>query len=682
MNGRARGDSVEWLLVAVLVAAMAVFVAGRLAAFGSTELTVWGDRDLWRAMAVPHSWPLMGPESNGGLRSPGGAFYLLLAGALALGHGIEPAYFAMVALVGASALLLGLVVARRVSPLAGALSAASLTGSVIVWQAMAMWNPGFILIFATVATMCGYAFLAEGRALSLGLAVGAIALGMQVHLQITQVAIGLALATAVYRPRLTWRHGGAVALGLGIPYLPNILSGGLGLMQNAAALPGDAVVHYVFWQPDWLMAKAGRFATLFAGAADAIGRPEGWVRLPLLAADWIVPLVAAAGIIALLRHRRQAFAGQPAGLFALILLVTAVTALFSDLLTRHMVAVAPAAAALVGVTAEQLRAALRRRAAPVAAIGTVVVAALIAIRPLAFGILGLLPGELPLNALATQQEIVTAIKPVFYGDRDGFESHVAEFGLNQARHWVVVSNGIPNHLSFLYQTDTLPVGADRPECLAVVSKADASGDLRKGLAGSTALSGLGAQIGEPAAVSEHFVYVPYTTRDGNCLKTFPNGYIPTSFEAAHLPAGAPASAHSLDGAALFVDPQPGQRDPLGIEIRREGGAYVAVLHGALLRGYTGLMFMALISPTLCFADDHGAHPIHFANLAVGSAQRGTLAPWRSPVFALPDGRYRVWLIARDGKRPIALRDGLGEVTLPSLEAALPATAEPPPEGCL
>ena len=70
-----------------------------------------------------------------------------------------------------------------------------LAGSVIVGDILGVWNPGFILIFATAATVFGYSFLADGRALTLALATAALAIGMQVHLQITQVALGLILAT-------------------------------------------------------------------------------------------------------------------------------------------------------------------------------------------------------------------------------------------------------------------------------------------------------------------------------------------------------------------------------------------------------------------------------------------------------------------------------------------------------
>ena len=349
------------VLVAVLVTAVAVLVAARFVGSGDVSLNVWGDRDLWRALSVPDHWPLSGPESNGGTRSPGGAYYLLLAAILAAGRNVVIVNIGVVLLFAASVLLIAVFFARRVSALAGALIATALAASVILGHTLGVWNPGFILIFATAATVFGYSFLADGRALHLGLATAAVAIGMQIHLQIIQVALGLILATVLYRPRLTWRHAVAVLLGLAFPYLPNIVSGNARLLQTAASLPGDAINNYVFWEVARLWPKAELFADLFGGAAAEFADRGPWMWVPLLAGDLLALLLAAGAAIATVRPPRKAFDGAPVALFPLILLVTAVTALVSDLLPRHMVAVTPAAAALVGLAAERLVVGLSRR---------------------------------------------------------------------------------------------------------------------------------------------------------------------------------------------------------------------------------------------------------------------------------------------------------------------------------
>ena len=669
------------LMAAVLVTAVVVLVAGRLAASGDVSLTVWGDRDLWRALSVPDHWPLYGPEINGGMRGPGGAFYLLLAAILAVGRNVITVNIAVILLFAASVLLIGVFFARRVSGLAGALVAAALAGSVILGHALGVWNPGFILIFATAATLFGYAFLVDGRALELGLATAAIAIGMQIHLQITQVALGLILAIVIYRPRLTWRHAVAVVLGLTLPYLPNILASSTRLLQTAGSLPGDASTNYVFWEFTRLQAKAVLFANLFGGSASDFAGGGLWVQVPLLAGDLLALVLAAGAVIATVYRPRKVLASAPVGLFSLILLVTAVTALVSDLLVRHMVAATPAAAALVGLAAERLMVSSQRRGLAAQAASATVVG-LFALRPLLAGIAGFSPSPFQVGSVAAQTEIAATLKPTFYADRDAFEAHVAEFRLVEPHRWAVTSNGIFNHMSFLYQTfPATNAGTKREECLAVVAKTDTDGDPREELAASSSLAGLGSVFSEPAASSAHFLYVPYTTRDGNCLKTFPNGYIPTAFEQAYLAADAPAATKLADNAVVFVAAQPGQRDPTGIEIRGVDTGYVAVLHGSLLRGYTGLYFRTIIAPVLCFADEQGVHPLRFSNVSVGSPQRATLAPWRSSVFSLPNGRYRVWLIGADGRQPIAIREALGDLSVPAMRAAVPSqqSAEPPSE---
>ena len=87
MRGTPRQFTDKVLVVALVIAAV-VLVLARLAAAGDVVLTVWGDRDLWRALSVPVHWPLFGPESNGGMRSPGGAYHLLLATILAFGRDV------------------------------------------------------------------------------------------------------------------------------------------------------------------------------------------------------------------------------------------------------------------------------------------------------------------------------------------------------------------------------------------------------------------------------------------------------------------------------------------------------------------------------------------------------------------------------------------------------------------
>jgi len=213
-------------------------------------------------------------------------------------------------------------------------------------------------------------------------------------------------------------------------------------------------------------------------------------------------------VIATVYRPRKVFASAPVGLFSLILLVTAVTALVSDLLVRHMVAATPAAAALVGLAAERLMVSSQRRGLAAQAASATVVG-LFALRPLLAGIAGFSPSPFQVGSVAAQTEIAATLKPTFYADRDAFEAHVAEFRLVEPHRWAVTSNGIFNHMSFLYQTfPATNAGTKREECLAVVAKTDTDGDPREELAASSSLAGLGSVFSEPAASSAHFLYVP------------------------------------------------------------------------------------------------------------------------------------------------------------------------------
>lgn len=670
------------VLALVLFVATVVLLVARLKMSSDTVLTVWGDRDLWRALAVPEHWPLLGPESNGGIRAPGGAFYLILAAFLAVGRDVIAVNVAVVLLFVLSVLLLGLFFARKISPLAGALVACILASSVIVGETLGVWNPSLVLIFAVLATISGYAFLADGRPLHLGLATAALAIGMQVHLQITQIAFGLILATVVYRPRLTWHHAIALLLGLVVPYLPNILSGGFSLVETAASLPGNAIENYVFLDTAQLGQKAKMYANLFGGSTSNLINPSAFSWVSLSASDIVAEAVAVFAAIVFLRSPSKSFDGAPIGFFFLVLLVTAATALTSDLAARHMIAAAPAAAAFVGLIAERLVVDLGRQK-PAAQVAAAILCGLFALRSSIIGVALFASPPFNMASVAAQKEIALTLKPAFYAERDAFEAHVAEFTLNASHSWLVVSNGIPNHLSFLYQTiHVANEMTNRKDCMAIVTKSDAAGrDPRSELAASPSLAGLGATFDAPLTQSEHFLYFPYITRDGNCLKTFPNGYIPTAFEADHLAEKGPAVAKVADDGVLFVVPQSGRRDPTGIEIRHEKSGYVAIFHGRLLRGYTGLYFRSIVSPVLCFVGEQEVRPIRFGNVTIGSPQRATLAPWRSSIFTLPDGRYRLWLIGSDGRLPIEVRDAVGDLVVPTMEAAVPlsATLEPPAE---
>lgn len=690
MRARSTRPSFETGLVVLLLIGAATAVAGRFLAVGDTDLTVWGDRDLWRGLEAVRHWPILGPETNGGTRTPGGAFYLLLAGMLAFHPGVVAADVGVALFFAVSTLLLWATFAREVSPLAGALVAAAFAGSgMLVGEDLGVWNPGYVDLFAVIATVAAYYFIRYGRAAALGVATAAIAVGMQVHLQITGLALGLAVAVAIFRPRLGWRHAAAFAAGLIIPFLPTLVADGPRLLLETAAVPGDAVDAYVFlefnaWQ------KLGLLYDLLGGCAASFALATGgrypWGTAALGAADVLTAGLAIVFLLRLLRplpgrlrsDRPGAFA-----VFAVIALSYLAVAMISFVNGRHLVAVLPAVAIMTGLAAEEVVVGLRR-AGGAAAGAAAAVCVLIAARPVLLGVVMMTGRDFSLASTRAQEEIATVVKARFYADHEAFESHAAMFQRGSDGRWQLRQGGLYDRMAFIYRTATVPPTArDRDECLAIVAKDGVEGDPRPSLAASPALADLAPAFGETGAESAHFVYLPYVARDGNCLKTFPNAYIPSAFEAAYLPPDAAAAAGADADGAVFVAPQVGRHFPLGVEIRRDGGHYVAVLHGRLLRGYTGLYFRIITAPTLCLvADDGGATVVSFGRVAVGSPVRGTLAPWRSPRFDLADGRYELWLTGRDGRQPQAVDLHLGRLLVPGVAAAAPAAAgQPAPAAC-
>lgn len=683
----AKTDRFRWALLALLVTAILFRLIGILSTAGDTELTVWGDRDLWRALAVADHWPLFGPESNGGSRPPGGAFYLLLAGILAIQTSVTAAHLGVIVLFAMATALMGLFFARDVSPLAGALVATIFAGSGLLSQILAVWNPGFIVFFAVVATLAGYLFLKTGRATPLAFAAAAIGFGLQIHMQMFQVAAGLVIATLVLRPRLGWRHALATGGGLLLPFLPSVAAGGLSLFGLAGALPGDAVTNYVFGEFD-PATKAQLIYELMGGDSSpfaiAAGARPGLKDITMAAADALAACLVALFIVMMAKSRHSAALRRPFVLFPLIVLVSVAVCLVSAVNIRHVVAGVPAAAAMAGLAATWLLDRFTKRSRPVvaAALGAACVG-LLGIRLI--GLNHLVGGDAVANPRGTlaQSEIAATVKPRFYADHQAFEEHAALF-LRAGKRWKLAEEGVGGQMSFLYRTLQTPTpSSDQAGCLAIVTKTGGEGDPRAQLAAAPAFAGLDPLFGDVTAESAHFLYLPYRTSTGNCLKSFPNAYIPADLEARYLPAGAPSGAGRTADGVLFVAPLPGRTFPLGVEIRRMDQDYQAVLHGRPLRGYTGLYFQTIEAPVLCLVGDNGVTIRSFGKGTIGSSQRGTLAPWRSLPFSLPTGGYRLWLIGRDGLRQAALKLPLGRLSFPDLDIAPPAVAEDmsPPAGC-
>jgi len=399
---RDRDTGFEAVVALLMAVAVVVLVVGRMLSTGEAELTIWGDRALWRGLDIHTS---------------GGGFHPPLATILSALPTVQAVAAASILMFAAALLLLGGYIARAESTLAGLLVAVAFAGSGLTHQMLGVGNPGFIPLFATIATVAGCHYLRGGGALALGVTAITVAFGMRIHSQIAQVAIGLLLAAPFYRPSFTRRHLAALLIGLALPYLPTILANGPGWLWTAISSPGDAVTNYVVW--DLPRRKAWLLYDLFGGGADAFGMIIGDSRYHratwlLMTADAVAAILTLAFMTGLLRRRAHGHSrglnhdrddeGAPAGAFVAIVLVTMATAVISDVDARHFLAAMPAVAAVVGLAAERV---IRRHGrGGIAAAMAVVVALVLAARPLILGAAAFVEPPIRLDGVSGQPEIV------------------------------------------------------------------------------------------------------------------------------------------------------------------------------------------------------------------------------------------------------------------------------------
>jgi hypothetical protein len=665
-----------------LVLLFAAVLAGRLWACvhmaGQTDLTVWADRDLMRALTAP--WQAFGPEINGGARPPGGIFYLLLGGFLAVDPTVVSVHLGLLGLFTLSLLLLAVGFARQSTSRAGWAAAVLLAGSPMLGDVLAIWNPGFVLFFATAATVWGHRFLSRGDVWSLGLAAAAIAIGLQIHLQMWIPAAALVLAWPLYRPHCDRRHALALGLGLVLPVLPSLGVALLLPLPGSPAAPSGIAGNYLWGLPQ-LQEKLMLAFALLGGPTATPQAMAPWPAIRI-AADLVAVLVTAAGLAVPAWRRR--FATGPFLLAALLVLAEIALASVN---TRHLVAALPALACLGGLAVDRMvawaasRTATRLPAGGLAAL----VCLLMAARPLGLAAETLdqpafQPGSVPLQA-----EIAAAIKGSITTDPDAFDARTALFWRPRPGSWQLVQEGVSGQMAFVFRTTpAVSAGSVATGCLAVIHKSDADAETPGSLARSPVFAGLAPRFGEAVAQSAHFLVLPYSTADGNCLKSFPNAYLPSRQETDLPPPGQPDSWRRTADGLLFATHLADDPFPIGLLLQRDEqtGRFRAQLIGRPLRGYTGLGFLTLISPGLCLVEQDAAHWIPLALLTVGSPQRGTLAPWRSPSFADPADPVRAWLMGRDGKSSRTLVRALGRIDFNDLSAdPAPDPLAPPPPGC-
>lgn len=273
--------------------------------------SIWSDRDLVRA-AVPWSeLPTAGAELSfgTGAQVPGSALAVLLK----LGQSVQDdpitVFRWMHLLDGLGLLALYLGARRLFGPLAAAIAIATVAGSEVVSEnLLRLWNPGFVPLFATVATVSAALAAHRQDARWLPLMALALAIGCQLHLSVGLLAVGLILgvATTGPRPRVAWALAG---LAFALPYLPHLLDEALHGWPNTLAMRQQPLIRELtsqappvegsWWDAWWFLRRLG------AARAPAAARDHGADLVARVDAALALWPILVAGMLALVLSRRE-----------------------------------------------------------------------------------------------------------------------------------------------------------------------------------------------------------------------------------------------------------------------------------------------------------------------------------------------------------------------------------------
>tara|TARA_B100000674_G_scaffold498875_1_gene540119 strand:- start:913 stop:2964 length:2052 start_codon:yes stop_codon:yes gene_type:complete len=648
-------------------------IIGRLTNLDNFSLTVWGDRDLWRGLACLSTdvLPSRGPETNSGYRPLGGFFYMMLAALLSVWSSVKVANLAVTGLYLISILLVAGFLWREVSLRTGAIAALALTGAGLVKSTLGVWNPGFIIVFASAVVVFSHVFVKTGRSRYLGLAVLFSMLGSQIHMQITVLVATLPLIMMVYRIRPRWSHLFAVSGSVVIAYGPSLISAGASLLgsgDNAGS--GELwtnLEQYIRTDPALLLERlrvvGGNFFAAAGGSAMALknallGRYE-FVYWLLWVPDALATVAAAWAVFVFWPRRGEDVVNAPrgVGVYSVFVVVYFVVFAFADVNFRHFVAIVPAVAALVALGVERYLDYLKRSNPVItSAVGAIIVITALSGRSLIsggvdFGASGFNP-----SSFLAQDEIARHVKARYFADYETFESRSSLFVLDGDRVRFLppnIGNRMATAFSLAAVNNTVVQPAAR-KCLLILAKPGGQSIDIEDLIGAVKrqLQSINAIVDHKgSSVSSQFLYVTYKTVDGSCLKSFPNPYIETRFETRFLAPLAFAfptttiAFEEMQRRVVFVIPSPTTPFPWGVEMAPADVGFRLIVHGRRLRGHTGLAQLKLKDLSVQFDGGTVSRRITFGENAIGDMSAGILAPWASEPFNLHDGVYRVRLSA-------------------------------------
>ena len=355
---------------------------------------------------------------------------MMLAALLSVWSSVKAASLAVTSLYLVSILMVAGVLWQRVSPRTGAIAALSLTGAGLVKSTLGVWNPGFIIIFASAVVVFSHVFVKTGRSQYLGLAVLFGVLGFhQIHMQITVLVAALPLIMMVYRIRPRWSHLLAVSCGVVIAYGPSIIAPGPLFSGQAAIIRAllsygltsnstFKLIQRCFWRRLGVVgsnffAAAGDSAVALKNALLGRYEPVYWLL-------WIPDIFGyrcrCTGCLYFLaaapEDAARTFPGT--GVYSVFVVVYFIVFVFAEVNFRHFVAIVPAVAVLVALGVERYLDYLKRsNHSLTSAVGAIIVVLALGGRSLISGGIDFGASSFNPSSFLAQDEIARHVKSIF-----------------------------------------------------------------------------------------------------------------------------------------------------------------------------------------------------------------------------------------------------------------------------
>jgi hypothetical protein len=666
-----------WAWAALLVGACVGGLIARKTPPRAVVYTVWADRDLGRAAAVPHDFPTSGPEFTRGSRTPGGLFYLFLWPQLLLTREPLVLHRLMNVLnVVALGLLaaLGFRLAGKWAALVCAALFAACPAQLDLLRFVA-YNPNYPLLPGVGAYWLFCDMLVFDRPSRLPFLVALVAAASQMHFSFILLLPAFLLVLTWHGRRFRRRDWVASAGALALLFGPYVVAEGLrgwplvtelvryqGLVTNS-----PWVTYQNTLSRDELLPGLRNLGYALFGTATGPTPVGGPVRILTLLGPAAFLATGAWGF----RRRRETTDTREALLVrrlcaVLVLGLGALSLANSSFTTRYVLFLLPATLLVTALGAARLAGWLEARADGRAA---VLAAALLA-------------WTTPVLYLGTVEWVRMRSWPAvslpewrrLMGHLHGtLGMGAAELPLRTAVLLQTPSGFSPlspetSGVSFLatrYVPDTPAApGPTPPPCaLVLVNLAgrlqeSPGGDLPADAARQPLLEARRTEIARGRDV------VAYRLADGNCLHNVDSRYSLTPEEQVLFRLDAPREGSvarrvattrtiaryqvRLVGRGALAD----RALDLLLDVALEDGAIQATAHSNDLRGYDGITFYQMTRPRLVLSAGPAgpAHAVPFTQGdpgVLGGWLNPVRPPWHSPRVPLPPGRYSVELVWDD-----------------------------------